>query len=215
MGQWHYRKIILWPLIPGSRDPEKLQIWVMGNSIVYWASKDFNFNASIHLPHMQDKCATTFMGACRLNIDKALSLVNYQLDRKKPTPNLILLHVGSNDIETDTFSDFPSKCTKLCNQIADTFVAYVNDDPKWVLVGIILSEVLPCMEYKRGLSLVEGQTHTQITNAMLQSIAVSWDSVTIMHPLITPDKLYFYCYQFDRKDKSTCHLRGSQYSSCV
>ena len=126
--------------------------------------------------------STKVLGARGLTFRKLPEYVEHLLKTEKILPNLVILHVGSNDVEFADFAGTIREVTRTFYDVADKFLENQPSDPKRKFLGIVYSETLPRLTYKQSIGHIEGQIRTRILNTVMLSLCTAVDSITIPHP---------------------------------
>ncbi|XP_041346999.1 uncharacterized protein LOC121366737, partial [Gigantopelta aegis] len=162
------------------------KVWIVGSSIIYWASKRAAVQLNSHLRLERLGVNISWMGRRGLKWDGAMYNIRKRLV-ENPPPQYIVLHVGSNDVTEIATAELCVKVERDIHSLSQSLLS-----SKCILVW---SDLLPRLTWRGGNSVTAIEKKRKRVNRSGRKAVLAGGGRVIRH-----DDITFDCPQLFRSD---------------
>ena len=162
--------------------------WILGDSIASWAKPAYEqelLKQPWKYPNLR-KQGIKFFGVRGQKLDKLVPTLCAKLDTVNPWPAVIFVHLGTNNINSDTSV---SSLVDVVSAVFAEVMATIDEYDK--RIKIVWSDMLPRLTYK-NMSFQTGTKMTNNVNASAQYCTVAQGHYFVSHPYIDTQKPAMY-----------------------
>jgi hypothetical protein len=191
------------------RPDSKLLLWILGDSLIHWGKLRFlDRREQLDVSTLREKVITEFIPIRGLTFKKTFERLVQELDRRAVVPNILIIHVGTNDLSSDNVLNLCIEAVRLASDIAQECTERAHKSSVDFKM-LLWSDIIERIAYDK-IGREQGDAIIQAVNGSVHACALKSRHYFIKHELINRSNRELYHYAENPSDKVHLSVKGSE-----